>query len=183
LICHHHDDYSNHYHQVPVLPHHIALSVAPQFHFEVSIFPIHFSYVPLLDTSISHSFFLFFSSLFFNFLSAGANGKGSIGIGINSRVKEVVNQKASNVIEVRSSHNHLITMMMMMMMIDSLDLIDHPISSLFLMYTHTLTHSLTHSLSPTLSLSCVQAAQQGVDETVRITAFTVNGLIAAISTG
>lgn len=33
------------------------------------------------------------------------------------------------------------------------------------------------------SLSSVQAAQQGVDETVRITTFTVNGLAAAISTG
>lgn len=57
---------------------------------------------------------LFLSFLLFYFLSAGANGKGSIGIGINSRVKEVVNQKASNVIEVSSSHNHTITMMMMM---------------------------------------------------------------------
>ena len=31
----------------------------------------------------------------------GANGKGSIGIGINSRVKEVVNIKATNIIEVQ----------------------------------------------------------------------------------
>ena len=31
----------------------------------------------------------------------GANGKGSIGIGINSRVKEVVNVKATNIIEVQ----------------------------------------------------------------------------------
>ena len=30
----------------------------------------------------------------------GANGKGSIGIGINSRVREVVNVKATNLIEV-----------------------------------------------------------------------------------
>jgi hypothetical protein len=57
--------------------------------------------------------FLFFSFLLFSFLSAGANGKGSIGIGINSRVKEVVNQKASNVIEVSNIPMHLISMIMM----------------------------------------------------------------------
>eukprot|EP00596_Hydrurales_sp_CCMP1899_P007035 CAMPEP_0119034236 /NCGR_PEP_ID=MMETSP1177-20130426/1245_1 /TAXON_ID=2985 /ORGANISM="Ochromonas sp, Strain CCMP1899" /LENGTH=383 /DNA_ID=CAMNT_0006991537 /DNA_START=465 /DNA_END=1616 /DNA_ORIENTATION=+ len=56
----------------------------------------------------------------------GANGKGSIGIGINARVKEVKNIKATNLLE---------------------------------------------------------AAQQGVDETGRITSFTVNGLISAISSG
>ena len=46
--------------------------------------------------------------------------------------------------------------------------------------SHTRAHTHSHSNFPPF---CMQAAQQGVDETVRITAFTVNGLIAAISTG
>lgn len=118
LIYHHHNDCPNHYHQVSVLPHHIALSC--QLHLN-SIFNSP-SFLSISDTSLSPRLLSHilstFSFLLFYFLSAGANGKGSIGIGINSRVKEVVNQKASNVIEVSSSHNHTIMMMITISLLD-----------------------------------------------------------------
>lgn len=118
FILYGHNDYHDHDDQLPVLPHHIALYVLSRAIIFLSSI---LKSPPLLSIFIYHysrycyfTFYLLFSFFsFFSFQSAGANGKGSIGIGINSRVKEVVNQKASNVIEVSNSHSHTITMMMM----------------------------------------------------------------------